>query len=75
MGTICGRHIAGKTEYPCRVNVTARPIPVKRWYVKPLVIIIMAGLLPFGSIFIEMYFVFTSFWAYKIYYVYGFIGF
>lgn len=73
LGTICGRHIAGKTEYPCRVNVTARPIPVKRWYVKPLVIIIMAGLLPFGSIFIEMYFVFTSFWAYKIYYVYGFM--
>jgi len=29
--------------------------------------------LPFGSIFIEMYFIFTSFWAYKIYYVYGFM--
>merc|ERR1712106_239702 len=28
---------------------------------------------PFGSIFIEMYFIFTSFWAYKIYYVYGFM--
>ena len=25
----------------------------------------MGGLLPFGSIFIEMYFVFTSFWNYK----------
>lgn len=73
LGTIGGRHIAGKTEYPCRVNVQARPIPVKRWYVKPLMIILMAGLLPFGSIFIEMYFVFTSFWAYKIYYVYGFM--
>ena len=32
-----------------------------------------AGILPFGSIFIEMYFIFTSFWAYKIYYVYGFM--
>ena len=30
-------------------------------------------ILPFGSIFIEMYFIFTSFWAYKIYYVYGFM--
>merc|ERR1711935_1066721 len=29
--------------------------------------------LPFGSIFIEMYFVFTSFWNYKFYYVYGFM--
>ena len=25
----------------------------------------MGGLLPFGSIFIEMYFIFTSFWNYK----------
>lgn len=30
----------------------------------------LSGLLPFGSIFIEMYFVFTSFWNYKYYYVY-----
>ena len=35
--------------------------------------ILAGGLLPFGSIFIEMYFVFTSFWAYKIYYVFGFM--
>merc|ERR1711983_320318 len=40
---------------------------------EPLVIIPMGGILPFGSIFIEMYFIFTSFWAYKIYYVYGFM--
>jgi transmembrane 9 superfamily protein 3 len=32
-----------------------------------------AGLLPFGSIFIETYFIFTSFWNYKFYYVYGFM--
>ena len=38
-----------------------------------MVIAILGGLLPFGSIFIEMYFVFTSFWAYKVYYVYGFM--
>ena len=31
------------------------------------------GVLPFGSIFMEMYFVFTSFWNYKFYYVYGFM--
>ena len=31
----------------------------------------MGGMLPFGSIFIEMYFVFNSLWNYKLYYVYG----
>ena len=40
---------------------------------EPGVIAILGGILPFGSIFIEMYFIFTSFWAYKIYYVYGFM--
>lgn len=59
---------------------------------EPAVIIALGGILPFGSIFIEMYatscfssksranypltsryFIFTSFWAYKIYYVYGFM--
>ena len=33
----------------------------------------IGGVLPFGSIFIEMYFIFTSFWAYKIYYVRGLV--
>lgn len=32
----------------------------------------LGGILPFGSIFIEMYFMFTAFWHYKYYYVYGF---
>ena len=36
-------------------------------------VFMIIGILPFGSIFIEMYFIFTSFWAYKIYYVYGFM--
>ena len=45
----------------------------KRWFMEPAVISILGGILPFGSIFIEMYFILTSFWAYKIYYVYGFI--
>ena len=42
-------------------------------FMEPVVITLLGGVLPFGSIFIEMYFIFTSFWAYKIYYVYGFM--
>ena len=50
-----------------------RPIPPSPWFVTPAFIIPISGILPFGSIFIEMYFVFTSFWSYKFYYVYGFM--
>uniref|UniRef100_A0A0P4VUZ9 Transmembrane 9 superfamily member n=1 Tax=Scylla olivacea TaxID=85551 RepID=A0A0P4VUZ9_SCYOL len=73
VGTVLGRNLAGQPNYPCRVNAVPRPIPEKKWFMEPLVIVPLGGVLPFGSIFIEMYFIFTSFWAYKIYYVYGFM--
>lgn len=73
IGTVVGRNLNGQPDYPCRVNAVPRPIPEKKWFMEPAVIILLGGVLPFGSIFIEMYFVFTSFWAYKIYYVYGFM--
>lgn len=73
VGTVLGRNIAGQVDVPCRVNAVPRPIPEKKWFMEPAVITMLGGVLPFGSIFIEMYFIFTSFWAYKIYYVYGFM--
>jgi len=73
VGTVLGRNLAGNPDYPCRVNAVPRPIPEKKWFMEPWVIVALGGILPFGSIFIEMYFIFTSFWAYKIYYVYGFM--
>ncbi|CAA6663835.1 unnamed protein product [Spirodela intermedia] len=62
LGTVVGRNWSGAPSNPCR-----------KWYLAPSVISLMGGLLPFGSIFIEMYFVFYSFWNYKVYYVYGFM--
>ncbi|KAG8089374.1 hypothetical protein GUJ93_ZPchr0011g28168 [Zizania palustris] len=73
LGTVVGRNWSGAPNNPCRVKTIPRPIPEKKWYLTPFVISLMGGLLPFGSIFIEMYFVFTSFWNYKVYYVYGFM--
>ncbi|CAI9765315.1 unnamed protein product [Fraxinus pennsylvanica] len=73
LGTIIGRNWSGAPNNPCRVKTIPRPIPEKKWYLTPSVVSMMGGLLPFGSIFIEMYFVFTSFWNYKVYYVYGFM--
>ncbi|KVH93509.1 Nonaspanin (TM9SF) [Cynara cardunculus var. scolymus] len=73
LGTVVGRNWSGAPNNPCRVKTIPRPIPEKKWYLTPSVVSIMGGLLPFGSIFIEMYFVFTSFWNYKVYYVYGFM--
>ena len=66
LGTVVGRNWSGALNNPCRVKTIPRPIPEKKWYLTPSVVSLMGGLLPFGSIFIEMYFVFTSFWNYKV---------
>jgi transmembrane 9 superfamily protein 3 len=73
LGTLLGRNWSGASDHPCRVNAIPRLIPDKRWFARPPVLVALGGVLPFGSIFIEMYFVFTSFWNYKFYYVYGFM--
>jgi len=73
LGTILGRNWSGQSTAPCRVSPIPGYLSVKKWFLEPHVIIPLGGVLPFGSIFIEMYFVFTSFWNYKFYYVYGFM--
>lgn len=66
LGTVFGRKYAAVPNNPCRVKRIPSPIPLKAWYLTPVAISVAGGLLPFGSIFIEMYFIFTSFWNYKV---------
>eukprot|EP00735_Rhodelphis_limneticus_P008301 TRINITY_DN2119_c0_g1::TRINITY_DN2119_c0_g1_i1::g.12707::m.12707 TRINITY_DN2119_c0_g1::TRINITY_DN2119_c0_g1_i1::g.12707 ORF type:complete len:601 (-),score=124.42,sp/Q940G0/TMN1_ARATH/59.47/0.0,EMP70/PF02990.11/5.7e-161,EVC2_like/PF12297.3/3.2,EVC2_like/PF12297.3/1.1e+02 TRINITY_DN2119_c0_g1_i1:69-1838(-) len=73
VGTLLGRNFFGEPSNPCRINTIPRPIPQNPWYLSPTFVIPVSGLLPFGSIFIETYFVFAAFWNYKFYYVYGFL--
>lgn len=76
VGTLLGRHSSkgSLASFPCRVNAIPRPIPQDvPWYGKPSGLIPLAGLLSFGSIFIELYYVLTSLWNYKFYHVYGFL--
>ena len=76
LGTMMGRHTTPATgkEHPCRVNAIPRPIPDEvPWYGKPSGLVPLAGLLSFGSIFIELYYILTSLWNYKFYHVYGFL--
>jgi transmembrane 9 superfamily member 3 len=74
-GRKAGGASGGPLDYfPCRVNAIPRPIPEDvPWYGKPAGLIPLAGLLSFGSIFIELYYVLTSLWNYKFYHVYGFL--
>lgn len=49
-------------EHPVRTNQIPRQIPEQSFYTKPLPGIIMGGILPFGCIFIQLFFILNSIW-------------
>lgn len=60
-------------EHPVRTNQIPRQIPEQSIYTQPIPGIIMGGVLPFGCIFIQLFFVLNSIWSSQIYYMYGFL--
>ena len=62
-------------EIPVKVNQIPRQIPPQPWYKKTPTMALIAGIFPFGAISIEMYFIFTSIWFNRIYYMFGFLFF
>ncbi|KAK5797279.1 hypothetical protein F5H01DRAFT_359015 [Linnemannia elongata] len=62
-----------KIENPVRANQIPRQIPDQVFYLRPIPSMLIGGILPFGAIFIELYFILNSIWFHKIYYVFGFL--
>ena len=58
---------------PTRVNQIPRQIPPTARSLKALPSILLAGILPFCAIFVELYFIMNSLWTSKIYYMFGFL--
>ncbi|KAJ9137272.1 Transmembrane 9 superfamily member [Pleurostoma richardsiae] len=67
---------AGAWEHPTKTSSIPRQIPQQAWYMKGARSVLLAGLIPFAVIFIELLFVFQSVWQDKsgYYYVFGFLG-
>ncbi|XP_062196203.1 transmembrane 9 superfamily member 11-like [Phragmites australis] len=61
------RHV----EYPVKTNKIARQVPSSQC--SPWVFVAMAGTLPFGTLFIELFFIMSSLWLGRVYYVFGFL--
>ena len=44
-------------EHPVRTNQIPRQIPEQPWYLSPFLSSTVAGILPFGAIFVELFFI------------------
>lgn len=76
VGSYYGYLKAGVYSHPIKATVIPRQIPSQQWYSRSLQAALVAGLVPFAVIFIELLFVFQSLWSDKsgYYYVFGFMA-
>ncbi len=63
-------------QHPTRTNSIARQIPAQSWHTRNVQVVLLAGLVPFAVLFIELMFVLKSVWQDKsgYYYVFGFLS-
>jgi transmembrane 9 superfamily protein 2/4 len=60
-------------DFPVRINQIPRQVPEQVWYMQPTFSIVVGGVLPFGAVFIELFFILSSVWLHQYYYVFGFL--
>ncbi|XP_072988875.1 transmembrane 9 superfamily member 12-like [Typha latifolia] len=58
-------------EFPVRTNQIPREIPPRKY--PSWLLVLGAGTLPFGTLFIELFFILSSLWLGRFYYVFGFL--
>ncbi|OJA11697.1 hypothetical protein AZE42_02099 [Rhizopogon vesiculosus] len=73
IGSYIGSRQGGVT-HPVRVNQIPRQIPPAPKYLRPWASTLLAGILPFGAAFVELYFVMSSLFASRAYYAFGFLA-
>eukprot|EP00127_Corallochytrium_limacisporum_P000213 Clim_evm30s7 gene=Clim_evmTU30s7 len=60
-------------EAPVRTNQIPRQVPEQPLYLRPIPSMMLAGIFPFGAVFIELFFVMSSLWQGTFYYLFGFL--
>lgn len=53
-------------EVPVRTNQIARHVPEQMWYTHPLFAIALGGILPFGAVCIELFFIMSALWLHQV---------
>nr|CUU99544.1 hypothetical transcript [Hymenolepis microstoma] len=58
---------------PTRTNQIPRQVPPQPCYIRTLPSMLLTGLLPFGCIFIQLFFIFNSIWGQQLFFMFGFL--
>ncbi|CAI4226823.1 unnamed protein product [Auanema sp. JU1783] len=58
---------------PVRTNQIPRQVPEQPWYLRTIPCTFLSGILPFGAMFIELFFIFSAIWENQFYYLFGFL--
>ena len=76
VGSWYGFMRAGGYTHPIKATVIPRQIPQQAWWSRGTQAVLIAGLIPFAVIFIELFFMFRSLWLDKsgYYYVFGYLA-
>ena len=72
LGSLLGYRLP-KYHMPVRTNHIERQIPPQPWYLRPWLTCLVGGCIPFGAIFLEIYFLMSSFLSHQMYAVFGFL--
>lgn len=64
---------AEKITFPVSIKPIPRQIPPQPWYLHPGITVALGGLLPFGAVFVELFFILSSIWLELYYYLFGFL--
>lgn len=59
-------------EKPVKTNSLHRQIPRQSWYMNPISIVLIGGILPFSTVFVELSFSLTATWLNQFYWFFGF---
>lgn len=60
-------------KFPVQTQDIPRQIPAQPWYMSSIVTVLVGGILPFGAVFVELFFILQTLWLDSFYYVYGFL--
>ncbi|XP_043314741.1 transmembrane 9 superfamily member 2-like [Cervus elaphus] len=73
--TFLGAYVGSfqKFDYPVSTNLIPRQIPHQAFIRRPFFSVIIGGVLPFGCIFIQLFFILNSIWSHQMYIMFGFL--